>query len=452
MLVARIALALLAFSPLLPARTFGDDAPPAREVVLADLRLKAVLPPFTDREETTLPNGARAWRGKLHDRDVAITLYTYPVENLGTDEPDKLIHRIIRNESDRSPRNFGAMQLVPGPFGRTPYLGYVVADVLDETEVVAQHWYIAGVAEKHGYVFIVSASGAARPELTAALDAFIRGLRYEGPVRDPKWTEAEAVERWKEIAPDNIRDKLDKVIRTKNYIILTNSAGGNAFAKAMEEYFAAIRKMYPFPEMDGRRLMPVYLFRLDTEYFDFLVKNAGFSPSQARQTKGVASDDWYATWYESPKDSVHIHEATHQIFANRLLLTGGGSWYQEGVAEFMEKFHFKALSEVENVGRAAARRGEGVPLRELFGMASLVFSSERDRKSGGSAAADAYAQAASIIAFVRNDRRTRDKFADFVREMGSVRRADVPAMERVLKRLFDVDIEGFEKMWKDHYK
>ena len=27
--------------------------------------------------------------------------------------------------------------------------------------------------------------------------------------------------------------------------------------------------------------------------------------------------NFYATWYEAPKDPVHIHELTHQLFKNR---------------------------------------------------------------------------------------------------------------------------------------
>jgi hypothetical protein len=109
------------------------------------------------------------------------------------------------------------------------------------------------------------------------------------------------------------------------------------------------------------------------------------------------------------------------------------------------------MNEVENMGRAIARRGEGVSLSELFTMRSLVFSSEEDRKSGGSAAGDAYLQAASVVAFVKNDKRTKAKFQDFVKAMGSVRRSDLPAIERAIQDLFGWTLDEFEAAWKKHY-
>ena len=110
------------------------------------------------------------------------------------------------------------------------------------------------------------------------------------------------------------------------------------------------------------------------------------------------------------------------------------------------------MNEVENMGRAIARRGEGLPLRELFTLRSLVFSSEQGRKTGGSAAGAAYVQSASVIAFVRNDKKTKAKFQDFIKAMGSVRRSDLPAIERAIRDLFGWSLDEFEAAWKEHYE
>lgn len=455
--------ALASFAALLPAPAAAqDDAPPdepaPREVSNQSLQLDLVLPPL-EKRRSFAPRGQIIgnWEGELDGARVSVLLYALPRREYGLDEPDKVIDLVIQNQQDRGGDQtfrFGEMKLVPGKYGEAPYCAVVGAEVIEGTgHVVADITYIGGVSKDDCYVVQFHVDGKATPAVRAAIDEFVaKGLKYRGVERNPQWTGEEVEARWKEDAPDELADELDKVLRTDNYIIMTNSAGAKAFARAMEENYAKIKKLYPFREVAGRRLMPVFIFRLPEEYYAYLEKNAGWSRAQAARTKGVASGDWYATWYESPKDSVHIHEATHQIFANRLLLSGGGSWFQEGVAEYIEKLENSGMNEVENMGRAIARRGEGVPLRQLFTLRSLVFSSEQDRKTGGSAAGDAYVQSASVIAFVRNDKRTKAKFQDFIKAMGSVRRSDLPAIERALEDLFGWSLEEFEAAWKKHYE
>jgi len=432
-----------------------DPAEDPRKVEFEEVGIRAVLPPL-DGLKSHGPDGRQvlgAWSGTLGDAGVRIALFGLPRTEFAIEEPDLVASLVLRNIADdpnRGPHmRFGSMELVPGPFGIAPYAATLVAERLSGTDVAGMLFVVAGVVPSHCYVFEVTVTGKLDKPSRAAIDTFIKdGIRYAGPARAPEWTEEEVETRWKKDVPVDLHGDLDKVIRTKNYIIFTNSAGGNTFAKAMEENFSAIKKVYPFDEIEGRRLMPVFLFRLPEEYYDFLGVKIGWPRETAARSKGVASGDWYATYYESPKDTVHIHEATHQIFANRLLLAGGGSWFQEGVAEFMEGDD----NSLKNLGRGAARRGIYTPFREFFALSSLLYSSAEDRVSGGSAAGDNYVQAGSIIAFVKSDKRTRGKFQDFIHAIGSLRRSDIPAIERELDRLFGVDIEGFEKMWKDHYK
>ena len=115
-------------------------------------------------------------------------------------------------------------------------------------------------------------------------------------------------------------------------------------------------------EVEGRKLMPVFLFRTPEQYYAYYSKRAGIPLDKARRSKGHAWLDYYATWYEAPNDPVHIHEATHQIFGNRLNLSGGGSWLQEGVAE--DRVNVTGNTVVDAV-RALARAGVPIANREL---------------------------------------------------------------------------------------
>src|SRR5438105_9240166 len=105
----------------------------------------------------------------------------------------------------------------------------------------------------------------------------------------------------------------------------------------------------------------------------------------AHGTKGHEWHDFYATYYDSPNDPVHIHEATHQIFMNRLHLTGGGSWFQEGVAEYM----CTLPGDRKGFARNAARSGTFAHFKTFVATRDIIAGSG-DLKGG-----QAYAEAAS---------------------------------------------------------
>src|SRR6185295_14355607 len=128
------------------------------------------------------------------------------------------------------------------------------------------------------------------------------------------------------------KDPLKPVDRSAHYVVMTNSSSGEPFAKKMEENCAKILAAFPFAERKGRRLMPVFLFRSKAQYDDFC---SAIGAGVGGAAKGHASKDYYATWFESPNDPIHLHEATHQLFRNRFGLPSGGSWFQEGLAEFV---------------------------------------------------------------------------------------------------------------------
>ncbi len=395
-----------------------------------------------------------SWRGTLEGTRVDIVLLGLSRQQFGgMEEPDQAVDLVVKNQLDDRRRGptleFEALELLPGPFGWVPYGALVRGHEVQGTQRVAEQWILAGTVPDTCYIFDVRARGILSEEARQRIESFLReGVSWAGEARDPRWTQEEIDQRWRAVAPENIPDRSLNILRTDNYIIFTNSGGGRNFAQVMEANYKLIRAMYPFPEVEGRRLMPVFLFRLNTEYYEFFEKIAGIDREGAARSKGHASRDYYATWYEAPRDPVHIHEATHQIFMNRLLLTGGGSWFQEGVAEYMEG----DTNRYRNFGRAAARRGEYLPFRQFFTLPSLLYSSDANNVRGGSAAGDAYTQAATVIAFVRENRATRDKFQQFVHAIGSVRRSDLGAIERELQRLFGVDIDGFEELWLAHWR
>ena len=206
----------------------------------------------------------------------------------------------------------------------------------------------------------------------------------------------------------------------------------------MIRYHATIQKLFPFPEIAGRKLMPVFLFRTPEQYYAYYSQRAGIALEQAERSKGHAWLDYYATSYEAPNDPVHIHEATHQIFANRLFLHGGGSWLQEGVAEYVS-------SRPNERGGAArlVKKGRHTPLVEFVQIESLLMSAPEDVK-GGDEAGDHYKQAALLIEFLRESDFGAARFPEFLRSAGRTRRNDLAALQEVSRRVYAVDLTGLD--------
>jgi hypothetical protein len=185
----------------------------------------------------------------------------------------------------------------------------------------------------------------------------------------------------------------------------------------------------------------VFVFKLPEEYHEFFVNMTGATLKEAEETKGYALRDFYATYYEAPNDLVHAHEGTHQIFRNRLFLDGGGSWFQEGVAEYMCTKH----SERSVFAKGAAKRAGYMPFREFVQAQKLIAGGQNaDGKMTGP---ELYAQAASLIEFVRDGKWHADKFPDFVERIGLAPANDLETIEGILQELYGVDVLGLEKAW-----
>lgn len=167
---------------------------------------------------------------------------------------------------------------------------------------------------------------------------------------------------------------------------------------------------------------------------------------EAEASGGVAYRDFHATWYEAPKDPVHIHELTHQLFENRLFLGGGGSWFQEGVAEFMctNKTERKAIKRL-------VKRERHVPFEEFLTLRSLLGGS-KVRQDGSSGADEAYLQAACLIEFVSASRATKGKLQDFIHAAGKTPYNDLAAIERALESSLGMSIAEFEEAFVAYWK
>lgn len=438
-----------------PAVAPAPDAGKPIDRRFEELSLALRFPPELHLVEQPAPSDAQVralWLGRLAQSELRMQLILLSRLDFGFDEPSEVIDVIGLSLADSTAGgdpafHFDTITHLDGPFGDASY-ATLARSRETEDDGASQYFRLAGLLEGMAYAVEVRARPAlAEPDAKTLCDALAKCIAYDGPKRDPQWTDAEALARWAQDAPDSVAEEKPEVLRSTHYIMLSNSSGGKSFLKKMEECYAAIDKIYPFDEVKGRRLMPVFLFRTNDQYFEFFAKAFQSTVEQAKRSGGVASRDFYSTWYEAPGDPVHIHEATHQIFGNRLALRGGGSWFQEGVAEYMS-----TKDNERGDAARAVKKGRAPPLREFMAVESLLFSSKDDDKSGADEAGSQYELAALFVEFMHESKFGKAKFQDYIHAVGAVPRNNVRAIEAAVKRVYGVDLAGLESQFVDYCK
>ena len=427
---------------------------PEREFAVEEIGVTFDMGAF-DAIEVVEPQGGavvREWRGRLGECELAMALLLFPASDYLT-EPSDSAETLIGFLREDGVFEVEEAWYPTGKFGSAPFAAVNRGPLQgpDGGAPEGAQYVLGGLTPAFGYALHVECRPAPDEAAAGALRAFLEhGIAYAGEERAREWTDAEALARWVRDAPAGLHEafardlerpgKAGKIVaRTDNYLVLSNSGGVQSFAKILEENYDEIREMFPFEEVPGYRLMPIFLFRTPDDYYGFCEKITG---SSKRNSKGHAWRDYYATYYEAPNDPTHIHEQVHQIFDNRLRLGGGGSWYQEGVAEYVE-----TRASERNIAARLVRDGEAVPLRELVALKSLLDSSVDD-VSGASAAGNAYKQSALLIEFLRESRFGKQQFEAWLHAMGKVPRNDVESIEAVFQRFYGTGLEGIEEQWR----
>lgn len=426
-----------------------------------DLGLTITLPAsFTEAKEVPVSGTVQLrqrWSAKLGSVDLDIQLWALPLgSEFDFQEPEEVMDMLLYNLRDAKGGDpsfsFEDQRLVSGNFGVCPYVSLARGAVRDRdgTQEIGTRFMLGGMLEKFGYTVELLATPQPGLEGMKTIVRFLEtGISYKGPVRDPKWSDAEVKERWAKDAPEKLKDKLEQFVRTKHYIIFTDSGSKTTCAKfgeQMDENYEAIKQVFPFEEVAGRKLLPLFLFLNPEGYYSFFAKQFNTTEEEARKSKGVASGDWYATFFDAKTDPVHIHEGTHQIFKNRLRLPGGGSWFQEGVAQFMS-----STKNDRNVAASAVKKGKHTPLVDFIKIRSLLFSPKEDKK-GGDEAASHYDLAALLIEFLHESKFGKARFQDFVHAVGLAAPNSRNAIEYAVKSVYGTDLAGLEKQWVEYCK
>ncbi len=428
---------------------------PSKSHVFPSLGLTIQDPPldkvaFDEGEKGDQIQGS--WIGKIGSVEVEVALFVLPETDFGFGEATDVVTLVLDNLREQKEGGDASFQwdtkkLVIGAYGYAPYAQIASGPIRKDTKVIGTRYVLGGLLKDAGYSIEVTATPVpGDAQAKAILQWLEKGIVYAGAVRDAKWTDDEAKSRWEKYSPPSAVKKFEPPLRTAHYIILTDSSGGKSFGKAMEECYTAIKKMYPFDEVVGEKLMPVFLFRTRDEYIEYYAKLAGISSDEAAKSKGHAWKDYYATYFEAANDPVHIHEATHQIFANRLALEGGGSWFQEGVAEYI-----CTKKNDRNVVASKVKKGRSVSITDMMKTKSLLYSAKED-VSGEDVAENSYTQAALFVEFLRESKWSAPKFQEYVHAVGMTPDNDIEAIERAIRAVYGVDLKELEAKWVEYCK
>jgi len=252
-----------------------------------------------------------------------------------------------------------------------------------------------------------------------------------------RWTEREILAR----VFGEERLAAVRTIETDHFRIHTDSAAaGREFPAALEEMHDFICDALSL-EADGVGRIPAYVFGSDARYHDFCVRR-GWPRAFAKATAGHASRDYFATFCQSPRSPVLVHEMTHSVL-QRALGEGGGSWFQEGAAVYVEE-RWRGRSPAARFA-ADLRAGRFVPLRRFLARERLIDGPDAAGGAATAAGRAMYLQAGAFFEFLRRgppaERRPDALFhLAQIREEGAGRRA---AVVEVLGR----SVAELEKSW-----
>lgn len=410
-------------------------------LTVSDVGLSLKLPPLQKVRLVASddPTRLRVMRGWLGEKQIELAVTYLPRESVTLPEPGDLVDAVERRfaaqAADRS-FEFGGREELTGSFGSLSYAQYATGEFVRASGSKANVFVaLAAVVTERGAtsVEVVLEGEATEADRTAIRASLAEGLTVAGSPRDPRWSDGDTRRRWDQDVPERVRkDPQKPAVRTAHYVVLTNSSNGELFAKKMEEHCARILEALALHEREGRRLLPLFLFKSKEDYGRFceaVQVDAGAFP------KGDAAKDYYATWAESPNDPVHLREATRQLLRNRCGLAGGGAWFQEGLAEYLA-----TKREERNATALRVVKGKATRLRALIETPALLV--------GGDSRPNRLL-AALLIEFVKESPATKEKFPEFLAKVGAAPRLAVPAIERALRASLGLSIDELDRAFSE---
>lgn len=235
-----------------------------------------------------------------------------------------------------------------------------------------------------------------------------------------------------------------QVVQSEHYLVYTNAAANSVkkFAKSLEEMYEYIRERFPFE--DKHEHLTAFIFRTKDDYTEFCVNISGMERSRAKKTAGHANGRYYATYYQSPTAATVVHESSHQVVYRGLGINGVGSWFQEGIAVYIEK-QYTGEGKPSAGMKGALRSERYYPLEKFMALSSLLGDPEGNGHRN-------YDHSGALIDFMANTKLepVAGKFSEFLLNARGVPRGLEPS-RRLIKETYGLSLPELEGLWKQHY-
>ena len=237
--------------------------------------------------------------------------------------------------------------------------------------------------------------------------------------------------------------KTFQIVQSKHYHVYTNGPTNTVkrFAKSLEELYDFVQKTWPFEGLNTHH--KAYVFATKEEYYDYCTNIVGWSREEAVRSAGHATGKYYATYYQAPKTSTVMHEATHQIVIGCMKIPGVGSWFHEGTAEYIEK---KILNgKISSNMKVDLRTGNYYPFPEFVAIPSMIAGEDPHRN---------YTHAGCIVEFLMDvrDPRMRGKFPEFLQAAAKPGTGRSPAVtKRLFQQVYGMTLEEVDDAFFAHH-
>lgn len=456
MLVACLFTSSLALTSAEPLRPQGAE----ESAAFPELGLTLKLPKLDsiERKEPQVKSCKGDWSGRLKASEVRLRLNVLSQSNYDFLEPEDVVEAwrdSMCSPSDKQSEDvpfqysFEGMRSLSGPFGCSPILALTQASVHKKDDANTKGLVIlaGGLLPDGGWSLRLDAWPAPSTEDAAALvGAIEKCASYQGKMRDPKWTDEEALAYWKKVAPESTFKKFEKPTRTEHFIVLTNSNAPGPYVKKLEGKYATIRKALPFEDLKGRKLLPILLFRTDDDFQAYYRAVYKMAPKDDVDEGSLVLEHYLATSCDNGDDYEDLIDLTKLCLINRQRAWDGGRWFRSGLREYVAS---KPKERADSL--RAVKSGKYTPLEKLLDNEAWGKQDRKISKRGASDEADYWGQSAMWMEFLHDGPWPKDKFAHFVQTVGVIPDEDKDRVRSAIEAIYGMDLKALEKKWVEYF-
>ena len=228
--------------------------------------------------------------------------------------------------------------------------------------------------------------------------------------------------------------------------MLTNSTSPGPYAKKLEAKYATIKKILPYEEVKGRRLLPILLFRTDDDFQDFYRHVYQMETKEEVEEGSLVLDRYLATSCDNDDDHEDLLDLTRLCLWNRQLASGGGPWFQNGIRQYAAtrpKERTEALRAIKNA--------KFTPLATLLDERAWDKQADQRDQRGTTKEAGYWGQSALWMEFLHDGPFPKESFRRFVATVGAIPEGESKRIQQSIEAIYGADLAALQKKWVEYF-